>query len=137
MITLNNTPRRKSSRKPAWRDSVFHRLSALEAGREAQRVLGVFERDRPGDRRPRLAIQAIRAWAQGRRQLNLAEVRGLSLGAHAAALVTRSIAAGYAARAAGHAVATWHVPTHALAAFSYADRARRTLRSSGCGHRRP
>jgi len=93
-------------------------------------VLSLFERDRPHDRRPRLAIAAIRAWAQGRRQLSLTEVRTLSLGAHAAARATRSPAAGYAARAAGHAVAIWHVPAHALAAFGYAGRAREVRRQS-------
>ena len=117
-------PSGSSGAEPAWRDSHYHRLFGLKAAHEAQRVLSLFEHDRPQDRRPRLAIAAIRAWAQGRRQLSLTEVRKLSLGAQAAARTTRSPAAGYAARAAGHAVATWHVPTHALAAFGYAGRAR-------------
>ena len=68
-------------------------------------------------------MEAIRAWAEGTRKLGMAEVRELSLGAHAAARGAKSDAARYAAGAAGHAVAAWHVPTHALGAFGYAGRA--------------
>jgi hypothetical protein len=50
--------------------------------------------------------------------------RRLSLDAHAAARAAKSESARFAARAAGHAVATWHVPTHALGAPLYAGKAR-------------
>jgi hypothetical protein len=52
------------------------------------------------------------------------ETRRLSLDAHAAARAASTEAARFAARAAGHAVATWHVPAHALGAPLYADKAR-------------
>lgn len=118
---------------PLGRDSRYHRLFGLKAAQEAGRVLRLFARERPGDGRPRDAIEAIDAWARGTRTLGMAEVRRLALGAHAAARAARTDAARYAARAAGHAVATWHVPTHALAAFSYAAKAACAAESSRKG----
>ncbi len=108
----------------SWRDSYYHKLFGLKAAHEAARVLRFFEKERPGDKRPRKAIEAIRQWAGGRRTLGMNEVRRLSLGAHAAARDVKSDAAKFAAHAAGQAVGTWHVPTHALGAFGYAGRAR-------------
>jgi len=105
------------------RNSRNHRRFALLAAREAERVLPLFERERPKDKRPRQAIEAIRAWGQGKRELGMAEVRELSLGSHAAARGAGSDAARFAARAAGQAVATWHVPTHAMGAPMYACKA--------------
>ena len=109
---------------PAWRDTRYHRLFGLKAAKEAESVLALFEKVRPRDLRPRHAIDAIREWAEGKRTLGMAEVRTLSLGAHAAARAAGSDAACYAARAAGQAVASWHVPTHALGAPIYAGKAR-------------
>ena len=105
------------------RNSNYHRLFALKAAKEAERVLPIFEKERPHDDRPRQAIEAIRAWAKGKRELGMAEVRKLSLGSHAAARNAKSDSARFAARAAGHAVATWHVPTHAMAVPAYACKA--------------
>jgi hypothetical protein len=105
------------------RNSRNHRRFALLAAKEAERVLPIFETERPKDNRPRQAIEAIRAWAQGKRELGMAEVRKLSLASHAAAREAKSDAARYAARAAGQAVATWHVPTHAMGAPIYAGKA--------------
>lgn len=105
------------------RNFRYHRRFALLAAVQAARVLPIFERERPKDRRPRQAIEAIRAWAQGKRELGMAEVRKLSLGSHAAARAARTDAARFAARAAGHAVATWHVPTHAMGVPIYACKA--------------
>ena len=84
----------------------------------------LFEKERPNDNRPRKAIDALREWAEGTRELGMKEVRTLSLDAHAAARDAKTDPARFAARAAGQAVATWHVPTHALGAFGYAGRAR-------------
>ncbi|NTV22514.1 MAG: hypothetical protein HGB03_03040 [Candidatus Yonathbacteria bacterium] len=106
-----------------WRDTYYHKLFGLKAAQEAERVLPLFEREHPGDSRPRKAIEALRSWAEGKRALNMKEVRTLSLDAHAAAREATSDAARHAARAAGQAIATWHVPTHALGAFSYAAKA--------------
>jgi hypothetical protein len=107
-----------------WRDSYYHRLFGLKAANEVERLLPIFEKENPTDRRPHDAIEAIKAWAQGERILGMAEVRRLSLGSHAAAREAKSEAAKYVAHAAGQAVGTWHVPTHALGAFGYAGRAR-------------
>jgi hypothetical protein len=114
-------PKPKDSR--AWRDSYYHRLFGLKAAKEAGRVLKYFEQERPQDRRPREAIEAIREWAEGKRTLGMKEVRRLSLAAHAAARDARSDAAKFAAHAAGQAVGSWHAPAHALGAFGYAGRA--------------
>ncbi|MGD9894648.1 MAG: putative immunity protein [Dehalococcoidia bacterium] len=105
------------------RNSAYHIRFAELAAREAQRVLPIFERAHPDDDRPRKAIDAIKAWVAGKRTLGMAEVRRLSLDAHAAAREASSPAATYAARAAGHAVATWHAPTHAMGAPIYAGKA--------------
>lgn len=114
-------PKPKDSK--LWRDSYYHKLSGFKAGKEAARVLKFFETERPNDKRPREAIEAIIEWAEDKRNLGMKEVRKLSLNAHAAARDVKSDVAKYAAHSAGHAVGTWHVPTHALAAFGYAGRA--------------
>ncbi len=115
------TPKPKDSKE--WRGTYYHKLYGLKAAKEAERVLKFFEKERPNDRRPRDAIEAIKAWAEDRRTLGMKEVRKLSLDAHAAARDAKSDAAKFAAHAAGQAVGTWHVPTHALGAFGYAGRA--------------
>ncbi len=114
----------KSTDSKFWRDSYYHRMFGLKAANEVERLLPIFENENPNDKRPREAMDAIKAWAQGKRKLGLAEVRKLSLDSHAAARDVKSDAAKFVAHAAGQAVGTWHVPTHALAAFGYAGRAR-------------
>lgn len=106
-----------------WRDSYYHKLFGFKAAKEAERVLKFFEKERPNDSRPRDAIEAIKEWAEDKRTLGMKEVRKLSLNAHAAARDVKSDVAKFAAHAAGQAVGTWHVPTHALGAFGYAGRA--------------
>ncbi len=105
------------------RNSKYHKVFALLAAREAEKVLPLFEHERPKDKRPRKALEAIKAWAKGNRKLGMAETRKLSLDSHAAARACKSDAAKFAARAAGHTVATWHVPTHAMGAPMYAAKA--------------
>jgi hypothetical protein len=106
-----------------FRDSYYHKLFGFKAGKEAERVLRFFEKERPDDKRPREAIKAIMEWAENKRMLGMKEVRKLSLDAHAAARDVKSDAAKFAAHAAGQAVGTWHAPAHALGAFGYAGRA--------------
>jgi hypothetical protein len=115
------TPKPKDSK--AWRDSYYHKLFGFKAADAAEGVLKYFEEERPNDKRPRKAIDAIRDWAEDKRALGMHEVRKLSLDAHAAARDVKSDVAKFAAHAAGQAVGTWHVPTHALGAFGYAGRA--------------
>ncbi len=105
--------------KSVERESRYHRLFALKSAQEAGRVLKFFENERPDDRRPRHAIEAIRAWGESKRKLGMKEVRKLSLDSHAAARESKTDAARFAARAAGQAVAVWHVPTHAMAVPMY------------------
>jgi hypothetical protein len=100
-----------------------HRALAVWAADCAERVLPFFESERPHDRRPREAIEACREWASTG-ILNMKEVREIALLAHAAARETADEGpARFAARSAGHAVATAHVPTHSVAAASYAAKA--------------
>jgi Imm-5 like putative immunity protein len=106
-----------------WRDSYYHKLFGYKAAKEAERVLKFFEREKPEDKRPREAIEAILQWSEDKRILGMKEVRRLSLDAHAAAKEVKSEAAKFAAHAAGQAIGSWHVPTHALGAFSYAGKA--------------
>ena len=115
------TPKPKDSK--LWRDSYYHKLFGLKAAKEAERVLKYFEAERPHDKRPRQAIEAIREWAEDERTLGMKEVRRLSLAAHAAARNVKTDAAKFAAHAAGQAVGSWHAPAHALGAFGYAGRA--------------
>ena len=115
------------------RNSAEHRALGLKAAREAKRLLPLFEAEHPEDDRPRRAIEALRAWASGKRELGMAEVRRLSLDSHAAAREAKTDPARFAARAAGQAVATWHVPTHAAGVPYYG---RKAIEASKPGHGR-
>ena len=87
----------------------------------AMRVLSLFEKERPGDRRPRSAIEGGLAWRAG--DETIGAVRSLAFDAHAAARDTDSRAATAAARAAGHAAAVAHMAGHAVNAAKYALKA--------------
>ncbi len=98
-------------------------LLASCAAEWAERVLPLFERSHPEDDRPRRAIEACRTWARTS-VFKMAEIRGASLSAHAAAREAKEDAtACFAARAAGQAVATAHVSQHAFGAAYYALKA--------------
>lgn len=85
----------------------------------SERVLPYFEANYPNDHRPRNALVALREWLTTG-IFRMADIRGASLAAHAAAReVGKDNAARSAARAAGQAVATAHVPTHSLGAANY------------------
>ncbi|MCE5298802.1 MAG: hypothetical protein MUE45_01565 [Methanoregulaceae archaeon] len=97
-----------------------HTIVALWASDCAERVLPCFERKYPEDTRPRKAIEACREWVRTG-VFRMADVRSISLAAHAAAReIQEDTAARSAARAAGQAIATAHVPAHAIAAAIYA-----------------
>jgi len=85
----------------------------------AERVLPIFEVVRPDDTRPRRAIETGREWVSTA-HFSMAVIRKASLDAHAAAKETTDPAAVAAARAAGQAVATAHVPQHAYGGAYYA-----------------
>jgi hypothetical protein len=97
-----------------------HRLLALWAADCAQHVLHHFERARPGDDRPRLAIGMGRAWA--RREITWTQARTAAFAANAAAREVTG-AAREAAHAAGQAAAVGHVAAHELGAAAYAIKA--------------
>ena len=98
------------------------KILALWAADCAEHVLPWFEEKHPDDYRPRKAIEACRQWvATG--VFRMADIRKASLDAHAAAREAKEEDARAAAHAAGQAVATAHVPTHALGSALYGIRA--------------
>jgi hypothetical protein len=98
-----------------------HRILGIWAADCAERVLPYFEEKYPDDDRPRMAIEALKNWVQTG-VFKMADIRRSSLSAHSAAREVREDDddARSAARAAGQAVATAHVPTHAVGAAVYA-----------------
>lgn len=99
-----------------------HRLLAEWAADCAEHVLHLFEEERPGDDRPRNAIEQARAWARG--EIPMQQSRTAAGKANAAARDLRG-AARRAAHAAGQAAAVAHVAAHELGAGAYAIRAAR------------
>ena len=98
----------------------------------AARVMPYFEAEHPRDPRPRTALEALQAWMDTG-VFRMATIRKASLDSHAAAReVGVDNAARSAARAAGQAVATAHVPTHCIGAANYALQAvHRATRARG------
>jgi hypothetical protein len=85
----------------------------------AERVLPYFEEKFPEDRRPRQAIETLKIWLKTG-VFSMKVIRKASLDSHAAARdVGEDNPARSAARAAGQAVATAHVPIHAIGAAIY------------------
>jgi hypothetical protein len=107
-----------------------HKILGAWAADCAERTLHYFEDTYPKDDRPRIAINALRAWVKTG-VFKMADVRGCSLAAHAAARdAADNDAARSAARAAGQAMATAHVRTHSAAAAIYAATAVRDATGS-------
>ncbi len=89
----------------------------------AQRVLPYFEKVKPEDKRPRIAIKTLRTWIDTG-VFKMSVIRKASLDAHAAAReVGEDSPARSAARACGQAVATAHVPRHSYGSAIYAQQA--------------
>ncbi len=107
-----------------------HQLLALWAADCAEHVLPVFEAARPGDDRPRRAIDLGRAWARG--EVSWWDARSAGGHANAAARDLRG-AARHAAYAAGQAAAVGHVAAHELGAAAYAIRAAEAAARSADG----
>jgi hypothetical protein len=97
-----------------------HKALGLWAAECAEHLLPYFEKDYPGDTRPRDALNTLRDWAHTGK-FSMPVIRGASLGAHRAAheVEMEDKTASFAAHAAGQAVATAHVPTHALGPVLY------------------
>jgi len=107
-----------------------HQLLALWAASSAEHVLHYFESARPGDPRPRQAIEQARAWARG--EIKMSQAR--AAGGHAmAAARDLTGAARHAAFAAGQAAVVAHVAAHELGAAAYAIKAARAAAPNGEG----
>jgi len=97
-----------------------HKTLAIWAIYCAERVLPYFEKKYPKDHRPRNAIKTLQTWINTG-VFSMAVIRKASLASHAAAReIGEDNAARSAARAAGQAVATAHVPTHSIGSAIYA-----------------
>jgi len=107
-----------------------HRLLGIWAADCAEHVLRHFEEARPGDDRPRRAIELGRAWA--RSEVTWWDARSAGGHANAAARDLRG-AARHAAYAAGQAAAVGHVAAHELGAAAYAIRAVQAAAADGEG----
>lgn len=108
-------------RSPQTLSEADRRLVAAWAADCAERVLGLFEAEAPGDDRPRAAIARAQAFARG--ELDTAEeIRRRFVGGVPASEM-KTPAAAAAARAAGQAVAICHMGAHALGAAAYAVKA--------------
>lgn len=100
-----------------------HKTLAFWAIDCAQRVMPYFEEKYPQDHRPRIALQTLKTWIDTG-VFSMSVIRKASLDAHAAAReVGEDNPARSAARAAGQAVATAHVRTHAYGPAIYAQQA--------------
>jgi hypothetical protein len=114
---------RKDEEMLALVSKTDHKTLALWAIDCAERVMPYFEEKYPQDHRPRLAIETLKTWIDTG-IFKMAVVRKASLDAHAAAReVGEDSPARSAARAAGQAVATAHVPRHAYGSAIYAQQA--------------
>ncbi len=123
-------PRFMTIRRGGTLEDGDHRLLALWAATCAEHVLHHFEAAQPSDTRPRLAIEAVRAWTRG--ETRMMESRAAGGRAMSAARVL-SGAARYAAYAAGQAAVTAHVAAHELGAAAYAIKAVRAAAPPGEG----
>ena len=115
---------------PQTLSEADRRIVAAWAAGCAERVLGLFEAEAPGDSRPRDAIARLRAFARG--ELGVAEARRRFV-AHPAAREVSAPAAAAAARAAGQAASIPHMGAHALGAAAYAAKAAGLLASGLLG----
>ena len=100
-----------------------HKTLAVWAIDCAERVMHYFEEKYPQDHRPQQAIKTLKTWINTS-VFKMAVIRKASLDSHAAAReVGEDNSARSAARAAGQAVATAHVPRHAYGSAIYAQQA--------------
>ena len=113
-------PRLITIRRGGTLEDVDHHRLAIWAADCAEHVLPLFESVRPGDARPRRAIELARAWARG--EATMTESRTAAGHANAAARDLGG-APRFAAYAAAQAAAVGHVAAHELGAAAYAIKA--------------
>lgn len=120
ILPKERDPRFITIRRGGTLTDADHRLLALWAATCAEHVLYLFESARPSDRRPREAIEQIRAWARG--EIRMSQSR--AAGGHAmAAARDLSGPPRNSAYAAGQAAVVAHVAAHELGAAAYAIKA--------------
>jgi hypothetical protein len=132
ILPKHRDPRFVTIRRGGTLTDSDHKLLAQWAADCADHVLHHFERARPGDERPRRAIELGRAWARG--EVTMTEARTAAGHANAAARDLTG-AARHAAFAAGQAAAVAHVAAHDLGAAAYAIKAARAAAPKGEGDR--
>lgn len=120
ILPTERDPRLITVRRGGTLTDEDHRLLAEWAAVCAEHVLPLFERERPGDARPRDAIEVGRRWIRG--EVHMREAHRTSFVANAAGRDLPDPAK-FAALAAGQAVAVAHVGAHELGAAAYALRA--------------
>jgi hypothetical protein len=123
-------PRLITIRRGGTLEDADHQLLAVWAADCAEHVLGLFERARPHDDRPRRAIELGRAWARG--EIRMTEARTAAGHANAAARDLRG-APRHAAYAAAQAANVAHVAAHELGAAAYAIKAVQATAPAGGG----
>jgi hypothetical protein len=130
ILPKERDPRLVTIRRGGTLADSHHQLLALWAASCAEHVLYRFESARPGDPRPRQAIEHVRAWARGDIRMS----RARAAGGHAMA-AARGLggAARHAAFAAGQAAVVAHVAAHELGAAAYAIKAARAGAPAGEG----
>lgn len=97
-----------------------HRLLAAWAADCAEHVLHLFESEKPGDSRPRFAIEQVRGWILG--EVKMIDSRDAAGHANGAARHLQG-APRFAAYAAAQAAAVPHVAAHEPGAAAYAIKA--------------
>ena len=127
IFSKKRDPRLVTVRRGGTLEDADHHLLAFWAADCAEHVLHLFEQVRPGDDRPRRAIELTRAWARG--ELTMTQARKAAFASAAAREV--SGVAKLVARSAAQAVVVSHVPAHELGAAAYAIRAAREAAPEG------
>jgi len=130
ILPKDRDPRFTTIRRGGTLTSSDHRLLALWAAACAEHILHLFESAQPSDRRPRQAIEQVRAWACG--EITMSQSRAAGGNAMAAAREL-SGAARHAAYAADQAAVVAHVAAHELGAAAYAIKAVRAAAPGGEG----
>ncbi|MGI8971554.1 MAG: putative immunity protein [Dehalococcoidia bacterium] len=130
ILTQPRDPRFTTIRRGGTLSDTNHRLLALWAAACSEHVLHFFEEVQPDDKRPRQAIEQVRAWVRG--EITISQARTAAGDANASAR-DLSGAARHAAYAAGQAAAVAHVAAHELGAAAYAIKAARAAAQEGEG----
>ena len=130
ILSTVRDPRLVTIRRGGTLTDDDHHLLALWAAACAEHVLGLFESARPGDPRPREAIEQARAWVRGEITMSTARTAG---GHAMGAARDLTGAPRHAAYAAGQAAVVAHVAAHELGAAAYAIKAARAGAPEGEG----